>query len=146
MQVIYKKDLKKQGKKGEIKNVKDGYAENFLIKNGYAVPATNENMKILERENKNASDLDKKMQEEAKSLKEKLEKETITFKVRTGEGDRVFGSISAKQIKDELSKKDYKIDKNKIIIENQIASLGFHYVKIELYQKIEAKIRIHVIK
>ena len=64
MQVIFKKDLKKQGKKGEIKNVKDGYAENFLIKNGYAVPATNENMKILERENKNASDLDKKMQEE----------------------------------------------------------------------------------
>ena len=103
-------------------------------------------MKILERENKNASDLDKKMQEEAKKLKEKLEKETITFKVRTGEGDRVFGSISAKQIKDELSKKDYKIDKNKIIIENQIASLGFHYVKIELYQKIDAKVKIHVIK
>lgn len=146
MQVIFKKDLKKQGKKGEIKNVKDGYAENFLIKNGYAVPATNENMKILEREKQSAKDLDKKLKEEAEKIKEELEKETITFKVRTGEGDRVFGSISAKQIKDELSKKDYKIDKNQIIIENQIASLGFHYVKIELYQKIVAKVKIHVVK
>lgn len=146
MQVIFKKDLKKQGKKGEIKNVKDGYAENFLIKNGYAVPATNENMKILQREKKNAEDLDTKLKEEAEKTKAKLEKETFTFKVRTGEGDRVFGSISAKQIKDELSKKDYKIDKNKIIIENQIASLGFHYVKIELYTKIFAKVKIHVIK
>ena len=146
MQVIFKKDLKKQGKKGEIKNVKDGYAENFLIKNGYVVPATSENIKILQREQQNAKDLDKQNTIEAEKTKEKLEQETITFKVRTGYGDRVFGSISAKQIKDELAKKDYKIDKNKIIIESPIASLGFHYVKIELYQKIFAKVKIHVIK
>ena len=79
-------------------------------------------------------------------LKEKLEKETLTFTVRTGNGDRVFGSISVKQIKDELAKKGYKIDKNQIIIDVPISCLGFHYVKVELYQKINAKVKVHVIK
>ena len=141
MQVIFIKDLKKQGKKGEIKTVKDGYAENYLIKNGYAIPVNEKNMKALEREKK-----DEKNTSEAKVLKEKLEKETLEFKVRTGEGDRVFGSVSVKQIKEELSKKNYKIDKSQIIIDNPIASLGFHYVTIELYQKISAKVKVHVIK
>ncbi len=146
MQVIFIKDLKKQGKKGEIKTVKDGYAENFLIKNGYAIPVNDRNLKALEREKKNEKDLDEKNTEEAKILKEKLEKETLEFKVRTGEGDKVFGSVSVKQIKDELSKKKYKIDKNQIIIDSPISSLGFHYITIELYQKITAKVKVHVIK
>lgn len=146
MQVIFVKDLKKQGKKGEIKTVKDGYAENFLIKNGYAVPVNDRNLKTLEREKKNEKELDQKNTEEANKAKVLLEKEVLEFKVRTGEGDRVFGSVSVKQIKDELSKKGYKIDKNQIIIDNTISSLGFHYVTIELYQKITAKLKIHVIK
>ena len=146
MQVIFIKDLKKQGKKGEIKTVKDGYAENFLIKNGYAIPVNEQNMKTLEREKKNEKELDLKNQKEAESTKAKLEKETLEFKVRTGEEDRVFGSISVKQIKEALSSKGYKIDKSQIVIENQISSLGFHYVTIELYHKIKAKIKIHVIK
>ena len=146
MQVIFIKDLKKQGKKGEIKTVKDGYAENFLIKNGYAIPVNDKNIKNLEREKQNEQQEHEKLTKEANQLKTKLEKETLTFKVRTGEADKVFGSISIKQIKEELSKKGYKIDKNQIIIENQVASLGFHYVEIELYQKITAKVKIHVIK
>ena len=146
MQVIFINDLKKQGKKGEIKTVKDGYAENFLIKNGYAIPVNEQSMKTLEREKKNEKELDLKNQKEAESTKAKLEKETLEFKVRTGEGDRVFGSISVKQIKEALSSKGYKIDKSQIVIENQISSLGFHYVTIELYHKIKAKIKIHVIK
>ena len=88
----------------------------------------------------------KRLSEEAKLIKEKLEKETLTFTVRTGNGDRVFGSISVKQIKDELAKKGYKIDKNQIIIDVPISCLGFHYVKVELYQKINAKVKVHVIK
>ncbi len=146
MQVIFIKDLKKQGKKGEIKTVKDGYAENFLIKNGYAVPVNDQNMKTLAREKKNEKELDEKNTKEAEELKKKLEKEVLEFKVRTGDNDRVFGSVSVKQIKEELSKKGYKIDKNQIVINNPIASLGFHYVTIELYQKITTKVKIHVIK
>ena len=146
MEVIFIKDLKNQGKKGEIKNVKDGYAENFLIKNGYAVKKTKESLNKLEYENKKKKELDESNKQEALKVKEKLEKETLEFKVKTGEGDRVFGSISVKQIKDELDKKGYKVDKNKIEIDGTIASLGFHDVKVNLYQGVDAKVKVHVIK
>ena len=134
MKVIFLKDLKNQGKKGEIKEVKDGYAKNFLIKNGYAIKETKESLKILDRENK-----------QAKELKQKLEQEKIKFQVKTGKNDKVFGSISVKQIKDKLDEK-YKIDKKQIIINNPISSLGFHEVEIHLYKDIIAKIKIEVIK
>ena len=114
MEVIFIKDLKNQGKKGQVKNVKDGYAENFLIKNGYAVKKTKENLLKLNQEQTKKAKEDAANKEEAKLLKEKLSKVTLDFKVKTGEGDRVFGSISVKQIKDELRKQSYKIEKSSI--------------------------------
>lgn len=146
MKVIFIKDLKKQGKKGETKEVKDGYAENYLIKNHYAIKATEENKRKLEQNNKLEEKKKKKEVELASEIKERLEKETIEFKVNTGDGDKVFGSISVKQIKESLSKKGYKIDKKQIEINTPISSLGFHYVDINLYQDIIAKLKIHVIK
>ena len=146
MEVIFIKDLKNQGKKGQIKNVKDGYAENFLIKNGYAVRKTKENLAKLEHEKAKKSKEDEINKENAKKLKEKLSKEILEFKVKTGVGDKVFGSISVKQIKDELDKKGYKIEKNMIDIDGSISSLGFHDVKINLYQDIDTIIKVHVIK
>ncbi len=146
MEVIFIKDLKNQGKKGQIKNVKDGYAENFLIKNGYAVKKTKENEAKLkhEQEKKKKEDLENK--KKAEEIKEQLSKEVLDFTVKTGAGDKVFGSISVKQIKDSLDKKGYKIEKNMITIENPIASLGFHKVEIELYPEVKATIKVHVMK
>lgn len=138
MEVIFIKDLKNQGKKGQVKNVKDGYAENFLIKNGYAVKKTKENLLKLNQEQTKKAKEDAANKEEAKLLKEKLSKVTLEFKVKTGEGDRVFGSISIKQIKDELAKKGYKIEKSAIELTNNISSLGFHNVNINLYPEITA--------
>ncbi|MCI8548089.1 MAG: 50S ribosomal protein L9 [Bacilli bacterium] len=146
MRVIFIKDLKKQGRKGEIKEVKDGYAENYLIKNNYAIKATDDNLRKLEQENKFEEKQKNKEKEKAKELKIQLEKETIDFKVNTGEGDKVFGSISVKQIKESLTKKGYKVDKKQIEINNPISSLGFHYVDINLFEDIKAKLKIHVIK
>ncbi|MBQ2910242.1 MAG: 50S ribosomal protein L9 [Bacilli bacterium] len=146
MEVIFIKDLKNQGKKGQIKNVKDGYAENFLIKQGYAVRKTKENLGKLESEQRNKAAQDAENKKNAEILKKELDKVVIEFKVKTGEGDKVFGSISVKQIKDELQKKDYKIDKSQIEIPNPIASLGFHNVDIKLYPSITATIKVHVIK
>lgn len=146
MEVIFIKDLKNQGKKGQVKNVKDGYAENFLIKNGYAVKKTKENLLKLNQEQTKKAKEDAANKEEAKLLKEKLSKVTLEFKVKTGEGDRVFGSISIKQIKDELAKQDYKIEKSAIELTNNISSLGFHNVNINLYPEITAQIKVHVIK
>ena len=146
MEVIFIKDLKNQGKKGQVKNVKDGYAENFLIKNGYAVKKTKENLLKLNQEQTKKAKEDAANKEEAKLLKEKLSKVTLEFKVKTGEGERVFGSISIKQIKDELAKQGYKIEKSSIELTNNISSLGFHNVNINLYPEITAQIKVHVIK
>ena len=145
MKVIFIKDLKNQGKKGEIKEVKDGYAKNFLIKNGYAIKETTESLRILDRDNKKAQELDEQHKKEAQELKQKLEQEKISFQVKTGQNDKVFGSISAKQIKDKLDEK-YKIDKKQILIKNPITSLGFHEVEIHLYKDIKAKIKVEVKK
>ena len=146
MEVIFIKDLKNQGKKGQIKEVKDGYAENFLIKNGYAVKKTKENVSKLNHELAKKKAEDEENKKKAIELKDVLSKVTLEFKVKTGEGDKVFGSISVKQIKDELEKKGYKIDKNQIEIDGTIQSLGFHDVIINLYPEIQAKIKVHVIK
>lgn len=146
MEVIFIKDLKNQGKKGQIKNVKDGYAENFLIKNGYAVIKNKENLAKLNREQANKAAQDAENKKQAESLKKELDKVVLEFKVKTGEGDKVFGSISVKQIKEGLQEKGYKIDKSQIEIINQIASLGFHNVNINLYPNITAVIKVHVIK
>ena len=129
-----------------IKQVKDGYAENFLIKKGYAVIKNKENLAKLQHEQEIKMQQDKEAKDNAKIIKEKIEQETLEFKVKTGEQDKVFGSISIKQIKDELSKKGYNIEKSQIDILTPIASLGFQNINIKLYPEITAKVKIHVIK
>lgn len=146
MEVIFIKDLKNQGKKGQIKNVKDGYAENFLIKQGYAVKKTKESLAKLECEQRNKAAQDAESKKQATALKVELDKVVLEFKVKTGEGDKVFGSVSVKQIKDELQKKNFKIDKSQIDISNSISSLGFHNVDIKLYPSITATIKVHLVK
>ncbi len=146
MEVIFIKDLRGQGKKGDIKDVKTGYAENFLIKKGYAVLKTTESLRQLEKEKKEKKENDQKLHDEAVKLKEKIDKTTLEFKVKTGQGDKVFGSISPKQIKDELSDKDIKIEKNMIKMDESISSLGFHKVNIELYPKVIAELKVHLVK
>ena len=142
MKVIFIKDLKNQGKVDEIKEVSDGYATNFLIKNGYAVKytkASNERLKddIKARELKEQEDI-----KEANKLKDKLEKENIIFKVKTGKNDKVFGNISTKQLEEKLKELGYNIDKKKIVPNNQLNTLGTHNVKIILHKKVEATIKI----
>ena len=142
MKVIFLKDVKGQGKKDEIKEVKDGYAKNFLIKNKYAVAYTETSNKRLTeeietRKKKNEEDI-----KNANEIKKKLSKERIVFNVKTGKEDRVFGSISTKQIKDELDKLGYDIDKKKIMIDLPISSLGHHIVKVELHKEVIANLEV----
>ena len=146
MDVIFIKDLKGQGKKGEIKKVKDGYAENFLIKKGYAVIANENNLNNLKQEQQELQDKQEKAKEEALKLKQDLEKVTLTFKVKTSKDDKVFGSISPKQIKEALAKEGYNIEKSALKISDSMASLGFHNFEIELYKNITAKVKVHIIK
>lgn len=144
MKVIFIKDLKKQGKKDEIKEVSDGYATNFLIKNGYAVKYTktsNERLydDIKERELKEAKDI-----EEANKVKDKLAKENIVFNVKVGKDGKVFGNISTKQISEKLASLGYNIDKKKIVLDTTLNTLGTHDVKIILHKKVEATLRVTI--
>lgn len=145
MKIILIKDVKKQGKSGDILEVKDGYG-NFLITKGDAVLATSNSVSRLDRENKEKEKNENNLIKECEILKKKLENLKISFKVKTGEQDRVFGSISAKQIVEELKNKGYNIDKKQIKTNNTISSLGFHNVDIELHKKVVATIKIELKK
>lgn len=146
MKVIFVKDLKKQAKKGDIKEVKDGYAQNFLIKNGYAVQVTEKNMENVKKENDAKKQEELEQTKKAEEIKKELEKLTLVFKVKTGEQDKVFGSISPKQIKEELLKKGYKIDKKQIELITSLQSLGFHKVMVTLYKEVKAELKVQLVK
>lgn len=146
MKVIFLKDVKGQGKKDEIKEVKDGYAENFLIKNGYAIKYTTRSKEILDNQIEDRNEKEKELIKECEKIKKELEKKEYVFKVKTGAQDKVFGSISSKAISDELNKDGYKIDKKKIIIDGSISSLGTHIVKIELHPKVIVDLKIRLVK
>ena len=145
MKVILIEDVKKQGKKGEIINVKDGYG-NFLINNHQAVLLTDTGLNRLSKEKEQAALEEDLAIKEANTIKEKLSKEKISFTVKTGAGDRVFGSISSKQIAEELKKKGYAIDKKQIHLDIPISSLGYFDVEVILHKKVKGVIKVEVKK
>ena len=145
MKVILISDVKKQGKKGDIIDVKDGYGK-FLIANHQAVLHTSTSLERLNDEKQKAKEEDDNNRKEALNIKDKLSKEKISFKVKTGANDKVFGSISTKQICEELKNKGYNIDKKQIILDVPISSIGMFDVKVNLYKDINGIIKIEVKK
>lgn len=142
MKVIFIKDLKNQGKVDEIKEVADGYATNFLIKNGYAVKYTKASNERLNDDIKNRALKEEKDIKKANEIKQKLEKENLLFKVNTGKDGKVFGTISTKQIEDKLKTLGYTIDKKKITINSPLNNLGTHNIKVMLHKKVEATLKV----
>ena len=145
MKIILLKDVKKQGKSGDILDVKDGYG-NFLISKGDAVVATKVSVNILDKENKEREANKLLNIKKCEELKKKLEKESISFKVKTGAQDKVFGSISSKQIVDELKKLGFDINKTQIKLDTPLSSLGTHIVHVELHKKVIADIKVKLEK
>lgn len=146
MKVIFVKDVKGQGKNGEIKEVKDGYGMNFLIKNGYAVPATPTGVKKLISETRKKEEQEEKLIKTALEEKESLEELTLKFKVKAGENGRVFGSVSPKQIVGELKIREYDVDKKKIKLQEPLTVLGTHIIEVELHKKVKATLKVELIK
>ncbi|MEK5186944.1 50S ribosomal protein L9 [Solibacillus sp. FSL R5-0691] len=147
MKVVFLKDVKGKGKKGEIKEVAEGYARNFLIKNGYAKEANNQAISELQGqkrlEEKNAA----AELQAAKDLKEQLEAITVEVKAKSGEGGRLFGSVSTKQIADALQKKHgFKVDKRKMDCNDGLRSLGYANVPVKLHHDVKATLKVHVIE
>lgn len=146
MKVILLSDVKKVGKKGELVEVADGYGRNFLIRQRLAVEATKRSKEILDRQNEEHARHEKELEAEAEELVKKLAKITLEFTLKTGKDGRTFGSISTKQIVEQLHKNhDITIDKRKIIDADHIDSLGVAYVKVDLYRNsVIGTIKVHV--
>ena len=142
MKVIFIKDLKKQGKVNDIKEVTDGYATNYLIKNGYAVKYTKESNNRLEKDIANSKQKEENDIKEAEKIKNKLLKEKIVFEVKAGKDGKTFGNVSTKQISEKLSTLGYNIDKKKIVLNGNLNTIGTHNIKIELHKKVTADISI----
>jgi large subunit ribosomal protein L9 len=145
MKIILLEDVKNVGKKGNILEVADGYARNFLIRNKLAVEATTQSKAILEQQKQQKIDQEKEDIKNAEALKLKLTEITLVFPVKTGENGKVFGSISSKQIGEELLKKHkITIDKRKILDEGPFNTVGFYNVQIELHKQVVAIIKIQL--
>lgn len=147
MKVIFTQDVKGKGKKGEVKEVPVGYANNFLLKKNYAVEATPGNLKQLELQKKRAKQERQQEIEDAKALKETLSNIEVEVSAKTGEGGKLFGSVSTKQIAEALkAQHDIKIDKRKMDLPNGIHSLGYTNVPVKLDKEVEGTIRVHTVE
>jgi len=144
MKVIFLQDVKGQGKKGQIKEVSEGYGLNFLIPRGLAKPASEGNVKTLE--NQKQAELRRKEQEkiDAQELAKQLEGITIVLTSKAGEGGRLFGSITNKQVAEELEKMKIKLDKRKIVMDEPIRTLGVTQVPVKLHPEVTGTLKVQV--
>ncbi|MNH87101.1 50S ribosomal protein L9 [compost metagenome] len=144
MKVIFLQDVKGQGKKGQVKEVSEGYAQNFLLPKGLVKLATQGNVKTLE--NQSAAELKRKQQEkeEAIELGKKLEEMTVGLKAKSGEGGRLFGAITSKQIAEAMQGLGVKIDKRKIELNDPIRTLGVTQVTVKLHPEVKTTLKVQV--
>lgn len=146
MKVILQQDVKAQGKKGGIINVSDGYAKNFLIPKGLAVEANSVNMNLLNQKTKSEELKKKKELEEAKALADKISKVKVLLKAKSGEGGKLFGSITVKEIADQLkSQSGIDMDKRKIVLDEPIKTLGTKILDVRVYHDVIAKLSVQVL-
>lgn len=145
MEIILLEDVKALGKKGEIVKVNDGYARNFILPKKLGVEANGKNKNDLKLQKANEAKVAKEKLEDAKKLAEELGKGSITIKIKAGNGDKVFGSISAKEIAAEVKKQlSLEIDKKKIVLAEPIKTVGTHTVNIKLHKDVTASLKVKV--
>ena len=146
MKVLLLKDVKNLGKKGTVCNVADGYAQNFLFKNGLAVQASDKAQEIRQAEIQKEKEEEAKRVEEANKNKVILEALMVTFKAKAGKDGRMFGTISTKQVAEEIIKlSKVNVDKRKITSDVPISSFGVTNVNVELHKKVVAKVKVQVL-
>ena len=147
MKVILKQSVPSLGKAGTIVKVNDGYGRNFLSPKGLAIEADEKNIKLFEHEKNNILKKAAKEQKIAQDLADVLSRETITIARKVGDQDKIFGSVSAKDIEDELKKKGYDINRKMIVHEHgeHIKEIGEHQVKIKLAHDVETHITLKVV-
>lgn len=146
MNVILLKDVKGLGKVGQVAKVSDGYARNLLIPKGMAKEATESNMKELDRQKATLAAKKAEDQSTASMLAKRLEELTVTIQTKGGEGGRLFGSVTAKDVADGLKEQHgIEMDKRKIVLETPIKQAGMHQLEVKLLGEVTATLKIHVV-
>ncbi|HOL21253.1 MAG TPA: 50S ribosomal protein L9 [bacterium] len=147
MKVIFIKDLQGTGKKGEIKEVKPGYARNYLIPEGIAIEATPENIRQMERQEQILATRKNKELTRAKEIKKALQEGSITISAKAGQDEKLFGAITPEDIAEAiLQQKNIEIDKHQILLEQPIKKLGIYKVSIRTGENITAEVKIWVVR
>ena len=147
MKVILIQDVKSLGKKGEIVNVSDGYARNFVLPKGLGLEANSKNLNDLKLQKANDEKVAKEQLEAAKQLAGVLETKEVIVTMKSGEGGKTFGSISSKEIAQEAKKQcDLELDKKKIVLPEPIKSLGVYEVGVKLHPKVTGKLKVKVVE
>jgi large subunit ribosomal protein L9 len=144
LKVILIQDVKALGKKGEIKEVAEGYARNFLIPRGLVIEATAGNLNRLSSEQKKQDEQKAKAQSDAEKLAKKIDGQSLNISARTGDGGRLFGSVTSGDIALALKKKNITVDKRKIELDEPIKSLGTFSVRVKLHQHVTASLEVVV--
>ncbi len=146
MKVILRQDYEPLGKIGDVVDVKDGYARNFLIPKKIVYPATPGSIKAVEEERKHLQFKLNREKKAAELLATELEKVSVTIPVEVGEEDRIHGTVTTQMVADALVEKGYEIDKRKIELEDQIRTLGIYHAKIKLHPEVTATVKVWVVK
>jgi large subunit ribosomal protein L9 len=146
MEVVLKKDHENLGKALDVVTVKDGFARNFLLPNGIAVPASEGNKRVVAEAKKLSENREEKKLKEARQLAKKIENVPCTIPVNVGEEDKLFGSVTSQEIADFLAKENILVEKKNIELEEPIKQLGVYSVKITLYRDVQAKLKVWVVK
>jgi large subunit ribosomal protein L9 len=146
MKIILKEDLKDLGKCGEVIQVKDGYARNYLFPKNLAIPATKGNLRSINEVTRQKKIRDDKKIKGDEKLKADLEKISITAEVRVGEEDRVFGSVTSQDIAGLLKEKGFEVDKRKIELDEPIKALGVYTIPVKIHGELVANLKLWVVK
>ena len=145
MKVILLQDVKSLGKKGEVVNVNDGYARNFILPKKLGMEATNANMNDLKLQKANADKIAAENLANAKAFKEEVETKTIRVSIRSGEGGKVFGAVTGKEIAQAAKEQfGYYLDKKKIVAKEPIKTFGIHEVPLKLHPQVTATLKVEV--
>lgn len=145
MKVILNQDVKGQGKKGDLVEVSDGYARNFLLPKNLAIPATKENINVLKGQQESREYRHQKELEEAQQTAKKIEEIKVTLKAKAGDNGKLFGSVTSKDVAEALTNEHHiKIDKKKFVLPDGIKSLGTTVVDIKVYPGVSAKLKVVV--
>jgi large subunit ribosomal protein L9 len=145
MKVILKSDVKDLGRIGEVVNVKDGFARNFLLPQGLAAEASTKNVKAFEHEKKKILEMAKKVKAGAAGLGEQIAAAKVTIKAKAGEEDKLFGSVTSMDIAEALKAEGIEIDKKKIYLDEPIKRLGEYTVTIKLHSEVSAQLNVQVV-